>query len=446
MTLREDTLEKAADRHGTPLYLYSEDSMDQNFERFRKAFRGYPDSRFAFSMKGTPLPEIIKIFERKNMLFEITSLGDMQLLSQMGIDLARCIYTSIYKTNESIEFGLRNGIGVFAVDSHSDLRRIEAAAKRTSKEADVLVRVNPGIEMQRTVFASAVPWSKTGAQIECKGSPDCAEALVRRTSESKKLHLLGLHGHIGSQVSDPRYYEEFVSAMLKFHLSMEQKHGLSFEVLDLGGGYPYGYVPNATVPTVDDIARGIITRIKESGTKPRLIIESGRYFVADAGVLLTRVVGTKYNPLVGKIVIVDAGMYNQLLDTMLVSWYFGVRNISNPKGDVETVKIVGCTNDSVDQLDRRFDVFNSPLRGSEAIVAEKLPGSEVEVLKRSLPSVNEGDLLAIDNAGAYTLCFNNNYCMLPVSPVLLRKSNGELAVIRKPQTFTDMTSSFVWGD
>lgn len=420
-------------RYGTPCYVYFEDRIKENFERLRRAFCSlYPKTQIAYSIKNCFIPQIISILEKYTPLYEVTSLGEMLLLQRMGIGLNRCIFTNIYKPLSALRFAIHHDLALFAIDSLSDLQSVRHAAEVLQKQISVLIRVNPAFDIRDTVFASAVPWSKTGVEM-CAGHVDCAEDLLLKATETDAFTVAGIHGHLGSQVISLEYYEKFAKSLTEFFSYAQTELTVPLKMIDFGGGYPISYGSNyKQVPTIRDIASTIVQCVQGLTPTPSLVIESGRYITGDAGILLTKVVTIKHSPHIGKIAVIDASMYNHLLDAVLVDWYFEVVKLGTIHNSLEEVHIVGMTNDSLDHLDPPKEAVcpgcGRPLKRPR---------------KRLLPKLKEGDILVIKGAGAYTTCFNNNYCLLPLPAVVLVTTAGEIKLIRQAQTELGIVTSLL---
>lgn len=395
----------------------------------------YRQVKVAYSVKNCFIPQIIRILEKSHSpLYEVSSLGEMKLLQKMNINLDRCIFTSIYKSESALEFAIQNNLGLYAIDSFLDLFRLKEFCKKLDVRAKVLIRVNPAFNMKDTIFASSVPWSKTGVEI-CKGNVDCAESLFREAAKSSNLMVAGLHGHLGSQVTNLEYYKRFSKILIDFYEEMNRKGNISMDIVDFGGGYPVKYHKN--VPQIEEIAQVITKPLEKLRSKPLLIIESGRYLISNAGILVTKVVGLKWSAYAGKIAIVDASMYNHLLDSILVNWYFDVEVATCPLKEKvrkrEKIHVVGVTNDSLDHLDSPTET-----------ICPKCGYTIRRKRKRILPELREGDVLMILNAGAYTTCFNNNYCLLPRSEILVLGKDGTVKIARKRGTYEDVFVSLAF--
>jgi diaminopimelate decarboxylase len=400
----------------TPFYVYFEKKIKENYKEILHAFSSkYSNSHIAYSVKNCCIPGVIKILEKFSPLYEVTSLGEMMLLKKMGINLKNCIFTNIYKSEDAIKFAITNNLGYYAIDSYSDMEHIEKIIKEENKTINALIRVNPAINIRDTIFASATPWSKTGMEIGTNKT-DYAEDLLKSAQDIDQLNIVGLHGHLGSQVININYYKDFTKSIVKFYYDMEKKYQLNMNIIDFGGGYPVQYELEK-IPNITEISDTILNILVDQGISPKFIIESGRFITANAGILVSKVVGLKNNPFIGKIVIIDISMYSHLLDSILVNWYFNINKLNNNKGKMEDVTIVGMTNDTLDHLDP--EILN-------------------KTKKRKLSSVKENDVFLIENTGAYTTCFNNNYCLLPKPEVLLITENNKIKVIRKREKYKDI--------
>ena len=419
-------------KYGTPVYVYFESTLKGNYEFIRDSFSNkYNKTQIAYSMKNCYIPGIIKSLEQYKPMYEVTSLNEMLLLKKLGINLSRCVYTNFYKSDNSLEYAIKNDLGYYAIDSCSDLKRLKRISSKLNKKVNVLLRVNPAIDIRDTVFASAVPCSKTGAEI-CKDHPDCAENLLVEINKIEKLRLKGIHGHIGSQVTSIEYYEKFIDSIVRFFTEMSDKYSIEMDIIDLGGGYPVMYNPKEEIASVDEISDVIINCVKRYGINPTIMLETGRFITSNAGILVTKVVGTKYNPNIGKIVVIDASMYTHLLDSILADWYFEIEKLESSENTLEEVCIVGCTNDTLDHLDP-----------SKKEICPECNKEISKIRKRMLVSVAEGDILIIKGAGAYTTCFNNNYCLLPAPAILMISINNEIIELRRQEDFYHMFSLFV---
>jgi diaminopimelate decarboxylase len=312
---------------------------------------------------------------------------------------------------------------LLAIDSYQDLKNIEEMAKKQKKKPQVLIRVNPGIQMdqQKTTFASAHLSAKC-ASIICdiekikqlsndptislwlpernfKPKKDSAENLLLEASRSKYLDLKGIHCHLGSQINQFEYFERFFEVISLFYKIMNEKVDEKLKILNLGGGYPVDYLSDGSVPTIESISMSLAKNLKNAKIKPQVIIESGRYITATAGTLLSRVKLTKEMATGRNVAVLDLSVYSSLLDILVANWYYECILVNNlPKEGAEQIitkwDLVGETNDSLDQLNPR--------------------NINTDKIIRHFPrDLEVDDLIAIKNTGAYTVCFNSHYMGRP---------------------------------
>lgn len=426
--------------HKTPMYIFSEREISNKYDRLRAAFTstswGKEKFKLAYSIKNNFIPIVIDVIRKKGGWFEVTSEEEMRLLRRLGVSLSRCIYTNIWKSTASIRYAIRNGMGFFAIDSLSDMRRICAVSMELNQKVRVLIRVNPAIDMRDAVFASAVPWSKTGVEIvreqnKMKKGEDAA-TLVKRCLSESNLILSGIHGHLGSQIVDIDYYDDFSKKICDFYLYVKNRFGVKLDTIDFGGGYPIDYGNSIPVPSIENIAKTMVSNLKSAGIDANLIVESGRYITGNAGILVTKIVCIKNSPTPGKIIVTDASAYNELLDSVLVHWFFDM-TIANKMDEPmkDTARVVGGTTDSIDVFD--------PLKENVCPKCQEV----IEKRRcRFLQRAEEGDILVILGAGAYTTCFNNNYCLRPRPAIYLIRHNGNIIKARREEKLANILACY----
>jgi diaminopimelate decarboxylase len=430
-------LAKAAEKYGTPQYIFSERQITRNYLRIKQAFESLyrKETMVAYAIKANPIPEILSSLARLGAMFEASSLGEIYLIRQMGIKTEKAVFTSIYKPEEALRFLMRDGNGLIVIDSMSDLRRINSIAQETGQSISVLIRVNPCIESLRSVFSASSPNSKVGVPADYANtkSEDTAWKLLEAALSSDNLSLEGIHGHIGSQIVDIDLFRAFAKRLSVFMAEAENRMNFKTHILDLGGGFPIQYDSGIRVPSVESIAMALISEIRNPGFDPTLIVEPGRYIVGNAGVLLTHVVGVKNLPNLGKIAIIDASAYNELLDAILVQWFFDIQVANKATSDdCENVRVVGVTNDTLDHFCQ-----------SSSKVEPKPEEGSTQVGTRKLPKLQEGDTLVIKDVGAYSVSFNMNYCMMPKPQIFIIKTDNTFCLARKKESLEDLLSLWV---
>jgi len=449
------SLAKLSKTFGTPLYIFSEKKLLDNYNELYNAFNSlYPKIQIAYSTKNNVLGGIIERIFQKTDWFEVTSLGETQSVKKASFKIGvkpNIIQTNIYKPNDLILESIKNGY-ILAIDSYQDYVNIERIAKKTGIKAKIFLRVNPGIRMsiEETIFSSATTWAKcaniisTGKELledleksEIKSwlaplhnipSKDTAEYLSNCIAKNPMLKFLGIHAHPGSQVTSLEYYHYFSLVVTRFFKHLNESLGNRLEYLDIGGGYPVDYKSGKSIPEVKEIAKIIISNIEKAKISPKLILESGRYITANAGNLLSKVVLTKELAVPQNIAVLDASFYSDLIDTIAAHWYFESKLVNDlPKEEEKKeYQLFGITNDSLDLIDPQKRVCSC----GETITPER---------KRIFPRfLKSGDLVLIMNAGAYTTCFNSNYCLHPRPPAILIDTEDKIHLIRKKQSYEEI--------
>ncbi|NPE07141.1 MAG: hypothetical protein GNW80_02570 [Asgard group archaeon] len=448
-------------KFGTPTYLFSADQIRRNIKFLREKMLEYnPQTSIAYSMKNNIIPEICTIIADEVDYFETTSMLEQKIVEKIILEKKKNIHivsTNIYKPDglikevieypniSSSEINSAKCHSFLAIDSYHDLKNIVKAAQRLGVKPKVLIRVNPGIKMdiEETIFASAnisakcaVVISNIKPIIKASNDPtikiwlperqfkpefDTAERLVKEANESEHLDLVGLHCHLGSQITNIEYFDRFFEVVTRFFKIMNEEINDKMKILDLGGGYPVDYAHCECVPTIEDISKSLSKNIKNSGINPEIIIESGRFITANSGLLLSKITITKENSDGHKIAVLDLSTYSDLLDVLTAQWSYNYSLINElPDSDQKaTWRLVGGTNDTLDQLTPRIVKCSNC---KEQIIEKK----EI-TFPRELVI---GDIIAVKSVGAYTTCFNSNYCGRSKPLIVLKDSTSKQQILR----------------
>ncbi|MCK4848646.1 MAG: hypothetical protein KAT16_06465 [Candidatus Heimdallarchaeota archaeon] len=439
---------------GTPLYIFSEKKLLDNYNELYDAFNSlYPKIQIAYSTKNNVLGGIVEKIFQKTDWFEVTSLGETQSVKKVSSKVRvkpNIIQTNLYKPSDLILESIKNGY-ILAIDSFQDCVNIERIANKIGMKAKIFLRVNPGIRMsiEETIFSSATTWAKCAniistseellkdleiSEVKSWFAPlhniplkDTAEYLSNYIDESPMFNFLGIHAHPGSQVTSLDYYYYFSLIVTRFFKHLNESLNNHLEYLDIGGGFPVDYNSGKNIPEVKEIAKVIISNIEKAKISPKLILESGRYITANAGSLLSKVVLTKENAVTKNIAVLDVSFYSDLIDTIAAHWYFESKLVNDLPNEEESevYELFGITNDSLDLMDPQKRVCSC----GKIITPER---------KREFPRVlNSGDLVLIMNAGAYSTCFNSNYCLHSKPPVILIDTENKIHLIRKKQSYEE---------
>ncbi|MDE0473415.1 MAG: diaminopimelate decarboxylase, partial [Gammaproteobacteria bacterium] len=331
--------------------------------------------------------------------FDIVSGGELERVMLAGGDPGRVIFSGVGKSTAEIDFAIKAGIGCFNVESVQELERLEERARLLSRVAPVSVRVNPDVDAQ------SHPYISTGLKQNKFGVPEGqALEMYRRAAASSVLDVRGIDCHIGSQIEDSAPYIAARDRLFGIVDTLSGE-GIHLDHLNLGGGFSIRYQDEANFD-VETFSRDVAEPVAARGLT--LVIEPGRYLVADAGVLLTRVEYLKPAPAEGyrNFAVVDAAMNDLLRPALYQAWH-----------RVEEVTASGATPQPWD------------------IVGPVCETGDFLALDRDL-ALEEDALLAVFGAGAYGMVLASNYNSRSRPPEVLVQGD-EFRVVRRRETVRD---------
>lgn len=387
------------ERYGTPLYVYSASTIRARTRAFQHAFRK-AHSTVCYSVKANSNLSILRLLAGLGCGFDVVSGGELQRVLRVGRKAAKhVVFSGVGKQPHELEAAIRAGILLFNVESESELSLLAECASRQKRKAPVALRVNPDVP------AKTHPYISTGLHQHKFGIPiGQARELYDRARQMKGLATRGVSVHIGSQITD---VEPFTLAMERVAELVRdlRKDGHRIEYVDAGGGLGIPY-EGAGGPRFEQYASALMGPLK--GLKVHLLLEPGRSIVGPAGALLTRVLYRKTNNG-KKFVIVDAAM-NDLLRPSLYNAYHEIVPVRTQQAvATETVDVVGPVCETGDFFARG----------------------------REIAPVEEGDLLAILDVGAYGMVLSSNYNSRPRAAEVL--VDGKSArVIRRRESVEDL--------
>ncbi|MDD4894271.1 MAG: diaminopimelate decarboxylase [Candidatus Omnitrophica bacterium] len=388
-----------ARRFGTPLYVYSYQTLISHYLKIKSAFRPI-QPLICYSVKANSNLAILKALVNKGAGLDIVSGGELFRALKAGCPPERIVYASVGKTNGEIEDAIRQKILFFNVESLAELENINRIAKKLNKIVNVAIRINPDVEPKTHKFI-------TTGKITNKFGIDFNTAYKILLIQNKfaNLDICGLHIHIGSQITESSPYVAAINKVIGFIVKLK-KRGMHLEYLNIGGGL--GIIYNQEAPqTAEKFAQSVLPLLKE--TKLKIIMEPGRFIVGNAGILVAKVLYVKSTPK-KKFIIVDTGM-NDLIRPALYEAYHQILPLRLTEGAKKTEKA-----DVVGPICESADCFAK---------------------SRNLPCVKEGDYLAIMSAGAYGFSMSSNYNSRRRAEEVLVIKN-KVSVIRKRETHADL--------
>jgi diaminopimelate decarboxylase len=387
------SLASAAERFGTPAYVYSQSTILANYARLKTTVANIP-GLICYSVKANSHLRILRLLRQAGAGFDVVSGGELARALRAGAAPDTLVFSGVGKTQDEIDAGISAGILMFNVESAGELALIDRRAAALGKTARVSIRVNPDVE------ADTHPYISTGQMIHKFGVPkDEAPELYRQAARSPHLKIQGVACHIGSQILEVEPFLKALDEILVIARNLAAE-GIKIEVLDLGGGYGITY--NSERPLdVDQMARGLEQRLGRASM--RLVIEPGRALVGNAGALITRVLYVKKNQKKNFLVI-DSGM-NDLIRPTLYGSYHEIVPVRRGSEERLVADIVGPLCESGDFFAR----------------------------DRDMPDVQPGDLLAVLTTGAYGFVLSSNYNTRP-RPAEILVNGSEMELIRERET------------
>ena len=417
-------IHKLVAQYGTPLYLIDEDTLHAKAKELHKAYSKFKGQvKVAYSIKANFTPAVIKAFMKDGIAFDLTSLGELYFTKQCKVDPESIIYTSVTEELEEYIEVLQSGVRRIVVSSFNGMANLAKAASKAGRGEMPLtmIRVNPEVGVKAEVRASYRN-SKFGVPLN-GGTIDSATKMVKHLMGSDLLMFEGFHFHLGSQITDFSCYTHALDKMDAFMTKMKRENpAFQVNTFDIGGGTPIFY--NDPVPTPAQMAENHISKLNqlaETHGTFTLMIESGRFLVAESSILVSRIVNTKeYNE--HKIVIVDAG-YHILLDAALLKQEY-------PQ---EVVQILPHSIDKTTTA-TLATVKNTHLAGRLCDTYDVFPLSKASNLSES----EVGRYISFYNVGAYSVVFNMPFHCQTKPPIVMKDSDGKFRLVRKGTTYEQL--------
>jgi diaminopimelate decarboxylase len=405
-------IERIVNKVGTPIYIYSKATFIDHLQKIQKAYSEL-ETTICYSVKACGNIHILKFMAEAGSGFDIVSGGELYRVLQAGGSPSKIVYAGVGKTDQEIVEGLSAGLAYFNIESEEELENFIRLSKQQNKRPNVAIRVNPDVEYTTHIYlTTGKRQTKFGIDIER------TQKVFARFGSNPFVKLCAIHIHLGT---GGKSIEPYVEAVKKVMLLIEQlrKDGYAIEALNLGGGYGADYESD-TVPSAAEYASGILPLLR--GKNLRLILEPGKSISANAGIMVARVLYTKYSGN-KKFVIVDAGMNDLIRPALYGAFHF-----------IWPVMVEDRFMPAQRSRDLRLD-------GSEIVdvVGPVCESGDFFAKDRAIPPVKRGDLIAIFTAGAYGFSMASNYnARCRAAEVLADGSN--FYVIRKRETYEDLIS------
>ena len=401
-----------AERFGTPLYVYDEQTIREACRSYRRAFEAQlPSVRVLYAAKAWLSPALARILVEEGLGMDVVSGGELYTALAGGMPAEQIGFHGNAKGIDELEQALDAGVGRIIIDNDDELDALDRLTRERGAAQTVMLRITPGVDARTHVKTT------TGLRDSKFGFPlpsGQAAAAVERALAAPQLDLSGFHIHLGSPIYDLQPYRDGIATAAGFAAEMQQRHGYRWREFSPGGGFAIGYTDDRLPPSHEAYAEAVSEALhaacEDHGLPiPEIHIEPGRSIVGRAGLALYSVVSRKEIPGTRAYLAVDGGMADNVRPAMYDSQYraLAAERVFAPRD--QTVTVAGKFCESGDIL----------------------------VRDAALPELQLGELIAMPAAGAYQLAMESNY-NLALRPAVVIVRDGDARLVRRRQSFDDL--------
>ena len=405
-------LRELAERFGTPLYVYDEQSIREACRAYRGAFEAeLPSVRVLYAAKAWLSPALTRILVDEGLGMDVVSGGELHTALAGGMPAEQIGFHGNAKGVDELEQALEAGVGRIIVDNDDELDTLDRLTQERGAAQTIMLRITPGVNARTHVKTT------TGLRDSKFGFPlpsGQAAAAVERALAAPGLELSGFHIHLGSPIYDLQPYRDGIAVAAGFAAEMQQRHGYRWREFSPGGGFAIGYTDDRLPPThaayAEAVSGALRAACEDHGLPlPEVHIEPGRSVVGRAGIALYSVVSRKEIPGTRSYVAVDGGMADNVRPAMYDSQYRALA----------------------------AERMRAPAERTVTIAGKFCESGDVLVRDAELPDLQPGELIAMPAAGAYQLAMESNY-NLALRPAVVLVRDGEARLARRRQTFEDL--------
>jgi len=383
------------EKYNTPLYVYDFNNITNRYDELKDAFGG-KKSLVAYAVKSNSNLAVIRHLAKLGAGADCVSIGEVKRALKAGVSKYKIIFSGVGKKDSEIREALEEDILLINLESEAEMKRVAMIAKELNVEARISIRVNPNVDPKTHPYISTgLHENKFGVSI------DMAKRMYIYAKKSENLNPVGVHFHIGSQLTELAPITEACGIVADLVRSLDAI-GIEIKFFDVGGGIGVIYDDEITIRP-EDYANAILSQIK--GLDMTILSEPGRYMMANSGIFLTKVLYEKVNGD-KRFVVVDGAM-NDLIRPSLYNAYHKIEAVQK-EGEKSSADVVGPVCESGDFL-----------------------GKNVE-----LPIMNHNDILVVHSAGAYGFTMSSNYNTRGRSAEVAIL-DGKDYLIRERETFED---------
>lgn len=393
----EVSVKAIAEKVGTPVYIYSYKTLVEHYQKLDQALSFVPHL-VCYSVKSNSNLAVCRTLADAGAGFDIVSGGELYRVLKAGADPKKVVFAGVGKTEEEIEAALKKGILFFTVESEPELEEIAAGARRLKKKAPIAIRVNPEVDPKTHKYI-------TTGKSESKFGLDIVRAkeMYRHAARNKNLNFVGIQMHIGSQIVTTEPYVEALQKMLPW-IEELRREKVPLKYFDIGGGLGIIYAKEEPATPLQ-FAQAVRPYLEKCGLT--VILEPGRFIAGNAGILVTKVIYIKENP-VKRFVIVDAGMNDLIRPSLYGAHHEIVPAVKNSSAEM-VADIVGPVCESGDFFAK----------------------------DRKIPEVHPNQYLVLMGAGAYGFAMASNYNTRPRAAEVMVKGN-QFAVVRERENVAQL--------
>lgn len=400
-------------KYGTPLFVVDEETIRAKCQQYVQAFRHLEeDAEIIYASKAFGALAVCQIIREEGLFVDVSTGGELYVALRSGFPPHKIYFHGNNKTEEEIEFGLREEVGTFVVDGLHELDLLNRLSGKWGRRTDILLRITPGIE------TSTHKYIQTGQIIDNKfGFPlymEMAMAAVKETLSKSNLKLRGFHTHIGSQLFSVDCFEKAAEIMVGFCAEVQNETGFVTEKLNLGGGLGIKYRSSDRPASIEEFVTTVVKGVRRWSDNfdlpsPGIAIEPGRSIVGNSTVTLYTVGGIKEVPEVRTFVAVDGGMSDNIRPMLYDAVY--------------EARIANKAQHSPQQV--------------VTIAGKHCECGDILIKEVALPPVQVGDIIVVPATGAYGYAMASNYNLQP-RPAVVLVNRGQDFVIIERESYQDL--------
>ena len=396
LTVEKVNFQRIAKKFGTPFYCYSYSKLKENVNKFKENFKSF-SPLICFAVKSNTNVNLIREIKKFGLGADVVSLGELMIALKAGIKPNKIVFSGVGKTSSELNFAINKKILLINAESLSEIMEINRLAKLRNKKVRVGVRLNPNTD------AKTLNQISTGKKENKFGvNKNTFLKIVDFCKNSKNIDLKCLSVHIGSQILDHKPYGKMLKAVS--HILDKTNH--QFEFIDLGGGMGINYSDKNKTLNYKKYNAAINNFLKKH--KVKIIFEPGRSIIGNTGILISKVIYIKDSGR-KKFIILDAAMNDLMRPALYGAFHRTLPVIRSNKLSNKTYEFVGPICESTDKF----------------------------ITLKKFQKLEEKDLIAICDVGAYGMSLSSNYNLRP-KPIELLIRGSKINVIRKRQKHTEI--------